>query len=140
VAQWIYREAKEFPAHSDYELEIRVPAAELDRQSDVVTAIHDFFQNEAGQASRELGHKITKGLGSLVRSLAVVAGLVLLAEFLRGLGGGHVYNLFSESLVIIGWVTLWIPVEMLLFERYKIRSRRNLARQLANAKIRLVAE
>ncbi len=68
----------------------------------------------------------------------MVAALVILAEFLQTLGTGRFYELLGESLVIIGWVTLWGPLDLLLFERHRIRRRRNTAKMLSAAQVALV--
>ncbi len=138
AAKWILEEARENPGKSEYHLEIRVPANDLPRAAEVESVIHTFFRSEAQCASREFREILRKGLASLLRALAVVAGLVLLAEFLQTLGTGRFYELLGESLVIIGWVTLWGPLDLLLFERHRIRRRRNTAQKLSTAKVSLL--
>jgi hypothetical protein len=69
--------------------------------------------------------------------LLAVAKLVVFAEWLQVFSQGRFYKYLSESLIIIGWVTLWKPIELLLFDHFPIRRRRNLARALAPSRVLL---
>jgi len=137
ASAWILDEAREHPTKAGYLLEVCVPTADLARSEEVESAIQSFFQSQAQCADREFREVLGKGLASLVRAILVVAGLVILAEFLQSLGTGRFYELLGESLVIIGWVTLWAPLDLLLFERHRIRRRRNTAQRLSTAKVTL---
>lgn len=139
AAAWILEEAREHTAKSGYLLEVRVPSGDLSRTDEVESAIQSYFQSQARYADREFQEVLRKGLASLVRAFLVIAVLVVLAEFLQSLGTGRFYGLLGESLVIIGWVTLWAPLELLLFERHRIRRRRNTAHRLSAAKVTLVS-
>ncbi len=137
AATWILEEAKENPTKSGYLLDIHVPSEDLPRKNEVESVIQNYFRSEALAANREFREVLRKGLASLVRAFLVVAALVVLAEFVQGLGTGRFYELLGESLVIIGWVTLWGPLDLLLFERHRIRRRRNTAQTLSVAKVSL---
>lgn len=65
---------------------------------------------------------------------ALQAGLLFLALCLAGAAlieqifppGGLLNQLFGEGLVIAGWVALWIPVEILLYDRLMVWQRKRL--------------
>lgn len=137
AAAWIFDEAKENPTRSGYHIEICVPADDLSRRDEVESLVHAYFQAQALYANREFSEVLRKGLASLFRAFLVVAALVILAEYVQSLGSGRLYELLGESLIIIGWVTLWTPLDLLLFERHRIRRRRNTAQKLAVAKVTL---
>jgi hypothetical protein len=44
-------------------------------------------------------------------------------------------SVLRESLVIVGWVANWRPIEMFLYDWWPIARRRDLYRRLANAKV-----
>lgn len=135
VARWIREEAKDHPNRLGYQIEFLVPAADVGRKEEVESAVRSYFRSEAEWAGKEFGTILRKGLASLLRAFIIIAALVILFEFLQSLGKSRFYRVLGESLVIIGWVTLWGPLDMLLFERYRMRSRRNIARALSTCKV-----
>jgi hypothetical protein len=50
-------------------------------------------------------------------------------------GEGPLPSVLRESLVIVGWVANWRPIEMFLYDWWPIARRRDLYRRLANAKV-----
>lgn len=139
VAHWIFEEASELPRYAAPEIEISVPQADLGKQKEVEQAMHSHFQFQARDAGIDLRDTLNKGWLSLTVALLLVLALILFAEFMQRFGNGYLNVLLRESLIIIGWVTLWVPVETLLFEHFPIRRKRNLSQKLAKAPVRLVA-
>jgi hypothetical protein len=61
----------------------------------------------------------------------------MFAEWLQVFSQGRFEKYLSESLIIIGWVTLWNPIQLLLFDHFPIRRRRNLAGARARSRVLL---
>ena len=57
-------------------------------------------------------------MGLLIALLAV-ATLVMFLEWLEVFGQERIYNHLREGLTIIGWVTLWNPIELLLVDTFR---------------------
>lgn len=76
--------------------------------------------------------------------MLVVGLLVLTASlFLRSLfdaGGKGMGQIIAEGLLILGWVALWRPVEVVLFEYWERRDQQRLLERLALAEVAFVAE
>lgn len=138
AAHALYFDAKKLGANKDFQIEVTVPSAELHRGAEVETAVRTHFLTEESDAGSELLTALRRGWLSLLFALMVVAAMVVLSEWLQTLGTGRIYSLLGESLVIIGWVTLWMPAETLLFEQFAIRHRRALARSLGRAEVKLL--
>ncbi len=119
-------------------LTFEVPVADANRTDDVRHALCSHFQSECAEATNELRDVFRRGRIGLVISLGIVALLILISEAIQLLEGGRFATLLTESLVIIGWVVLWVPTESLLFDHFPIRRRQNLARALGNAEVTLV--
>jgi hypothetical protein len=113
----------------------RVPPQDLPHESEVETAIESRLLTEAADAGRELRETMRKAWQGLLFALLVVAGLVFLAHWLEVLGIRRFCHYLGESLIIIGWVTRWSPAQLLLFDHFLIRRRRNLARALARSHV-----
>ena len=137
VARTIRAAATEHPRRSHFRIDVRVPAADLDRQNEVRTAIQTHFRGELAEAEDELRSIASKGRWTFLIALAVVALLIGISEAVRQLGEGRVVTVLSESLIIVAWVSLWGPAETLLFARFPVKRERDLARSLAAARVEL---
>ncbi len=138
VAQTIYHDAEEFRGKQRFRIEICVPQDDVARTAEVEAAIHKHFSNQERDAISELRDTLGNGRISLFIALLVVAALVLISEWLQYFGQGRLHTLLGESLIILAWVTLWMPAEMLLFEHLPIRRKRHISHALARSQIVLV--
>lgn len=90
------------------------------RTGEIVDGIHNHFHLEAETARRELRRHMRIGRFALFWGLLILAA----CSALRSLLSAHAEPLarfFSEGLLILGWVALWRPIEMLMFEHWKAR-------------------
>ena len=95
-------------------------------------AVHEYFDRRAESKRRELRQLFHTGRISLAIGLAFLAGAIALAQFLGKLISHEGYAwLVSESLIIGGWVALWRPLEIFLYDWWPIRSDARLFDRLA---------
>jgi len=84
-------------------------------------AVHEYFGRSAAGKRRELRELFRTGRISLVIGLLFLALAIGLAQWLGELIEHEGYAwLVSESLVIGGWVALWRPMEIFLYEWWPI--------------------
>lgn len=103
-------------------------------------AVREFFRGEAAGRRRDLAQLFRTGRVSLVIGLAFLAGTVAAAEILDGLIAQYSWaGLVKESLVIGGWVALWRPMEIFLYDWWPIRAEARLLDRLAAMHVDVVA-
>jgi hypothetical protein len=95
-------------------------AATDDEAAALPEAVRHYFEYRAQQASMELRRLLGRGLASLAIGLAFLFACLSLRRSLAAVAG---YELLSEGLLIIGWVALWRPVEIFLYDWWPIRRR-----------------
>ncbi len=134
AAHAIFFDAKEVRRNL-FQIEIAAPRGDLGRSSEVESAVRNHFLTQERDLTTELQTAMRRGFLSLLFAMLVVALMVVLSEWLQTLGTGRIFSLLGESLVIVGWVTLWIPAETLIFEQFAIREKRNLARALRSSRV-----
>lgn len=139
VARAIRAEATVFKRGTAFQIEVEVPEAETARQEEVATAIRTHFIEELAEVRDELRTVSHKARWTFALAFVAVALIIMLSEFVLLLGDGRFFEVLGESLVIVAWVTLWGPTEMLLFARFPLIRQRNLADALARAPVSLVA-
>jgi hypothetical protein len=80
-------------------------------------AVHEYFRRRAVAKRLELKRLLRTGRISLLIGVAFLGSAIALGEFLAGLIPKEGYAwLVKESLVIGGWVALWRPLEIFLYD------------------------
>lgn len=101
-------------------------------------AVHEYFHQRALSTRVRLRRLFRVGRISLVIGLAFLTVAILVGEFLAGLIGRGGYSwVVKESLVIGGWVALWRPLEIFLYDWWPIRAEARLYDRLAEMDVRV---
>jgi hypothetical protein len=101
-------------------------------------AFHEYFRRRAQAARQRLRRLFRVGRASLAVGLAFLAGAILLGGFLSGLIDDERYAwIVEESFVIGGWVALWRPLEIFLYDWWPIRGEARLLDRLGEMRLRL---
>jgi hypothetical protein len=119
------------------QIEVDTPTAP-DEAKTVGAAVHEFFRQRSMSANRRLSQLFRVGRTSLVIGLASLAVAVFLASLVdRALGDRAVGALIRETLVIGGWVAMWRPLEIFLYDWWPIRAERQLYDRLSVMPVRV---
>src|ERR1700737_1683786 len=101
-------------------------------------AIHEFFSQRAQAYRRRLRELFRLGRTSLAIGLVAVASAIALGDFLAALmKGSRIGVIVRESLTIGGWVSMWRPLEVFLYDWWPIRSETRLSERLAAMPVRI---
>jgi len=101
----------------------------------VPEAITTHFGRRAAASSRALREHFRGGRLALILGLSILASCLGLAVALALEGGGGIARVAQESLVILGWVALWRPCEIFLYDWIPLARRRRIFRRLAQAEV-----
>ena len=101
-------------------------------------AIHEFFNQRAEAYRRRLRELFRVGRTSLVIGLVALTSAIALGDFLAALmKGNRIGEIVRESLTIGGWVSMWRPLEIFLYDWWPIRSESRLSDRLGAMPIRI---
>jgi len=129
--------AQEFAPHTPLHLTVHLAESIHEQIGVVVEGIHNHFRLEAENERRELRRQMRIGRFALLWGFLILAacsvGRSLLSTYPDALAG-----FFAQGLVILGWVALWRPIEMLLFEHWRQRDQCRWLERLATIDIRFV--
>ena len=131
--------AQEFPPGSRFQLIIHLqePAKEVDPGAFLTEAIHNFYTYKAEMAQRELHRLLRLGRVSLLVGVGFLVLCTLAAQAVGALAHGPYVDIASEGLVIAGWVAMWRPLQIFLYEWWPIVRRRRTCLGLAHAQVRV---
>lgn len=122
----------------DFKLVFHVPSSEVPRgplAGALARAVTTYFGSRRDEEARKLTSLMREGRQALIIGLAFLfacgaLGWVALQQFPEPLG-----SFLDEGLLIIGWVALWRPVEMLLYDWRPIRREKKMLDKLANVPV-----
>lgn len=127
--------AADHPPHQALRVLIHAPVLARPHVSDTTRAIHGHFRYLAEQAERRHRRRMRYGRVALAIGMAVMLASLALRAMLGDWIATPVGQGVGEGLLILGWVVLWRPTEMLLFERWESRQERHLLDRLAHVPI-----
>lgn len=101
-------------------------------------AVHEFFRQRATTYRQRLRELLRRGRTSLLIGLTVLAGAIAIGDFLATLmKTSRIGEILRESLTIGGWVSMWKPLEIFLYDWWPIRSEAQLSDRLAAMPVRI---
>ncbi len=116
--------------------QLELPAAEASEL--VAEAVHHYYGFKVGLVRGELGQLLRLGRLSLGIGILFVATCLLLAEAIASLVPSHAAKIARESLTIVGWVAMWRPVQIFLYDWWPLRGRIRVFENLRFARVSVV--
>jgi hypothetical protein len=122
---YIVDSVDEFPLQKRLRLIIHLPADQLSAGSmpDLPQAIHNYFAYRLRESQRRLRLFFREGRIALFIGLAFLFACIVLRELVFTLGRGTAAETASQGLLIVGWVAMWRPLEIFLYDWRPIRRR-----------------
>lgn len=109
-------------------------------QATLATSVRQFFDYRADVTRRKLSQLLRTGQTSLLIGLAFLALSIVAGDLMVRLLGEHRLGvLFRESFLIGGWVAMWRPLEVFLYDWWPIRGEVRLFERLAAMPVRVGA-
>ena len=114
----------------------QTPAAGKDEQA-VTEAVQNYFSYRADRAGWKNRQLLREGWKDLGIGLIFLTACLFAAQFLSRLEGSTLIAILRESLLIGGWVAMWRPMEIFLYERWPGKRRQKLFARLSQMQVRL---
>jgi len=135
VADWIEEWAEDLGGGKPLTIEIHVIDGVVDERSAAVKdGIHNHFEYREWQESRELQKLWREGRISLAIGLVALTVFISLSHLI-GADANPVLDIVHEGLTVLGWVSMWKPMQIFLYEWWPIRRERDACRRLAEADV-----
>lgn len=134
VETFIVEWSQDLPRQKPLALLVRLnrSANETEEAALLRDAVHRFFAERARSSRRRLRRLFHTGRISLAIGLVVLAAFTLVGQVISGATpGGGVGEIVRESLAIGGWVAMWRPLEVFLYDWWPIRADARLFDRLA---------
>jgi len=118
-------------------LHLEKPLPEGRDSATVVDAVHHYFKYRASITGLELRQLFKQGRMSLLIGTVFLAGCLLLSRLISPNDTSAAESITREGLTIGGWVAMWRPMEIYLYDWWPLWRRASLQRRLGRMKIDL---
>jgi hypothetical protein len=105
-----------------------------DAQHLLETAVHHYFAYRAKLNRLEFRYLLKQGRTSLIIGLAFLAACMLTSQLLRH-RAGTLPIILREGLIIAGWVAMWRPMEIFLYEWWPLLRKGRLYEKLSRMRV-----
>lgn len=131
--EYIVGSAEEIARQRPLRLVLHLPADQVPQGGayQIGDAIHNYFAYRAAFEQRRLRLLFRDGRIALAIGLGFLLCCTLLRELAFSFGRGSFSDLVGEGMLIIGWVAMWRPLEIFLYEWLPIRRRCRVLAKLA---------
>lgn len=136
IDAWARGCSPKIPLHLTIHLQHMPP--EGDPTALVTGAIHHHFSDKANLVRRDLRDLFWQGRTSLLIGLTFVTLCLLAADFIGQSGASTAHTIARESLTIVGWVAMWRPMQLFLYDWWPLARRISTYKALARAHIKIV--
>jgi hypothetical protein len=140
VEEFVVGWVREFPRRAPFIILVQLPREEADKPEAkrIGEAFANYFSDRARAASRDLNELFRVGWRSLIIGLAVLIVCLVLSQVVTKIIANQMAaQILEDSLIIVGWVANWRPIEIYLYDWLPIRRRILLFRRIAAAPLRV---
>jgi len=116
--------AKEYPAKEALTVRVHLtsPPADPEVGERIRDTIHTYFRHRAMIMRRKFRELLKRGRLSLFIGLFFLTVCTLLADLVVAtMGDQAIFQIIKESLLIAGWVAMWRPMEIFLYDWWPLR-------------------
>jgi hypothetical protein len=138
--EFIVSWARDLPANATLALLVYLdrPAGIPEEAAILRDAIHEYFSQRAVASRRRLRQLFRVGRTSLLIGITCLAASLLVGDVIAStFTGSHVGQVLRESLLIGGWVAMWRPMEVFLYDWWPIRFEATLFDRLSLMPVRI---
>jgi hypothetical protein len=140
---YIINSVDEFPLNTPLKLVFYLPSNEQNTARHLLpSALHNYFDYRQQVEQRKLRTIWRQGRISLIIGLSFLFVCLSLSELISRFGSDTFIHFLEEGLLISGWVALWRPLEIFLYEWWPVSHQQKIFAKLAYIpiEIRLLEE
>src|SRR6516165_8674249 len=127
------------PGKLSDKLKLIVPPEEMAQATSVAAEMRAYFEICREQEKRRISRIFWEARVALSMSMVFLLLANALGEAIRVAFTGRFAGAVANGLEIFGWVAMWKPAELLLYDWIPVRRRRNLLARLARMEIECVS-
>ena len=134
--------ARELPHDAPLALLVHLERAcgPADEAAMLADAIHEYFAQRALGSRRQLRELFRRGRISLAIAVVFLAVALAASDLIGSISERRFAAVFREGLLIGGWVAMWRPLEVFLYDWWPIRAEARLSERLSTMPVSIEHE
>lgn len=135
--EYIVETVRELPAQAPFKIRIFLPEHERESSEarDLGRAIQNYFNYRLWVMRHRLRDLMARGRDALLVAVAFLALTFAFREAIYAFSSGTFADVLAEGLQIVGWVALWQPVQIFLYDWQPIRRSIGIYRRLSAVEV-----
>ncbi|WP_255334362.1 hypothetical protein [Methanosarcina sp. KYL-1] len=136
---YLYNSVDEFPLKQPLEIMIYLPPSEISEETANILkeAIRNHFTYKKVLTEIDLKRLLMRGRRNLMIAVVFLFLCLLMIHLLSSFEGNLLNSLFSEGLLIIGWVAMWEPVDIFLYRWWPIVHKKKVYEKILSMEVNL---
>jgi hypothetical protein len=137
AARYLLEACREAGTRRPLRLVVHLPPAEAASEAarTLPEAVHNYFTYRERQLRADVLELLRYGAVSLAIGLAFLVACLSVRRALVAIPVALDRTILDEGLLILGWVAMWRPAEVLLYDWWPLARRRAVARRLADVPV-----
>ncbi|MDO8872775.1 MAG: hypothetical protein Q7V05_08620 [Methanoregula sp.] len=137
---YIIDTVKDFPAKTKLKMIIYLPKelAESEQARKIKPAIRYHFKYRVMDADRKFRSRFRYGRSTMLIGLSFLTIALLARQMVSSMSHELAAQIFADALLIIGWVAMWEPVTVLLYELWPILQMKKVYQKISGMEIDIV--
>jgi len=137
--EYIVGSTDEFPLAQEVKLLIHLPADQLPlaQELDLEKAVHNYFAYRREEMRRRLRFQFREGRAALAIGLGFLVVCISLRQLALVVAGDAIGRILQEGLLIAGWVAMWRPLQIFLYDWWPMRHRARVFDKLARMTVNI---
>lgn len=137
--EFIVSSAREAHGSRAFELVVHLGTApDPVHAAETEPAVQHYFAARAELKRREFKLLLRRGHSVLAIGVLFLTTCLFLAGLVSKLSPTQLTSIMREGLIIVGWVAMWRPLEIYLYEWWPLREEWRKLQQLARMRVRLI--
>ena len=137
--EFIVSWAQEYPSDAPVRLRIYLEQWPSEDPKEMIkAAVHNHFSHRAEIADLEFKRLMKQGRTSLLIGLVFLSACLVSSRVLLGHDAGTWAAIVRESLTIAGWVAMWRPMQLYLYDWWPVRRRERVFRKLSHMPVEVI--
>jgi len=137
---YIVDTVEDFPAKTKFMIRIYLPPSLVasEEAKKIIPAIHNHFRYRMLVTERKYRAKLRFGRVSLLIGLSFLAIALIASQLIAAMSSHILAQLLSYSLLILGWVAMWQPITVFLYELWPIIRLKKIYEKISRMEIEIL--
>jgi hypothetical protein len=137
--EFIVSWAQELPPDAPLRLRIYLEQWPAEDPKELIRqAVHNYFAHRAKMTESEFRHLLKQGRTSLLIGLVFLGVCLVVIRTLLSGDAGTWAGIARESLTIAGWVAMWRPMQIYLYDWWPLRRRERIYTRLSHMPVDII--